>query len=407
MDFVSPTAGWVVGTDQNANIALYRTMDGGATWTLLFGNTAPAQQLPDLTANGIRIELQNPSCFTPGDPSGVRLNIVNNGQAAAGSFVVRVNNADQTVNGLGSGESITLFFSGSNSPMNNPVSVLVDATGLITESDENNNSISQMVPVPTPPLPCITPTFTPTPAPAALIGPYAVINVGLNDVLNIRSGAGSSQSVVGSFPYNATNVMRTGATASAEGGTWVEVQNPSGGTGWVNGSYLTEYVSQAAFCADTRIPGLIDQLNGSMNQSNGDMFASLVSPVHGVNVHLWAYAPAVNFSPSAAQTAFTSTQEYNWGSGGQSGKTDSGTFSQVIQPKMQDVLNAPNMETYCDNLTKVFPLSNPWPYTNIHYYNLYKPSFGQTFNFRTWLIGIEYINGQPYLYSMVTIPWEP
>jgi hypothetical protein len=75
---------------------------------------------------------------------------------------------------------------------------------------------------------------------------------------------------------------------------------------------------------------------------------------------------------------------------------------------MQEVFNAANMETYCDNLTKVFPLSNPWPYTNIRYYNLYKPSTTPAdLDFRTWLIGFEYIDGQPYLHSLITIPWEP
>jgi hypothetical protein len=55
----------------------------------------------------------------------------------------------------------------------------------------------------------------------------------------------------------------------------------------------------------------------------------------------------------------------------------------------------------------VFPLATPWPYTNIHYYNLYKPATDQQLDFRTWLIGVEYVNGQPYLHSMVSIVWEP
>ena len=79
----------------------------------------------------------------------------------------------------------------------------------------------------------------------------------------------------------------------------------------------------------------------------------------------------------------------------------------MVQPKLQEVFNAPDMETYCDNLTKVFPLATPWPYSNIHYYNLYKPATDQQFDFRTWLIGVEYVNGQPYLHSMVSIVWEP
>ncbi|MGE5463894.1 MAG: SH3 domain-containing protein, partial [Syntrophothermus sp.] len=275
----------------------------------------------------------------------------------------------------------------------------------VTESDENNNSRTENVPVPTPPLPCATPTFTPTPA--ALTGPYAVVNVAPNDVLNIRSGAGSSQPVVGSFPSEAVNVMRTGPTSSVEGAIWVEVQNPSGGTGWVNSLYLTESVSHEAFCADGRVPALIEQLKGSVNQSNGDLLSTIVSPAHGVDVRLWAYSPPINFNAATAGTVFTSAQIYNWGSGGGTGNTDFGTFSQVIQPKLQEVLNAPELETYCDDLTKVFPLSTPWPYGNIRYYNLYKPASGQTFDFRTWLMGIEYINGQPYLHSMVSIVWEP
>jgi hypothetical protein len=56
----------------------------------------------------------------------------------------------------------------------------------------------------------------------------------------------------------------------------------------------------------------------------------------------------------------------------------------------------------------VYPLANPWPYAGIRYYNLYKPGTpGIELDYRTWLIGFEYIDGQPYLHSMVTVVWEP
>jgi hypothetical protein len=84
-----------------------------------------------------------------------------------------------------------------------------------------------------------------------------------------------------------------------------------------------------------------------------------------------------------------------------------GTFNNLIRPKLLDVFNASNMETYCDNLTKVYPLATPWPYPDMHYHNLYKPASDLFFDFRTWLIGFEYVNGQPYLSALVTIVWEP
>jgi len=65
--------------------------------------------------------------------------------------------------------------------------------------------------------------------PSTLIGAFAVVRVALNDVLNIRAGAGVSQPSSGRFRRTRSAVMRTGPTASADNATWVEVQNPNGG----------------------------------------------------------------------------------------------------------------------------------------------------------------------------------
>jgi hypothetical protein len=152
---------------------------------------------------------------------------------------------------------------------------------------------------------------------------------------------------------------------------------------------------------------LLSQLKAGVNQSNGSLFSALVSPTHGLDVRLWAYADLVNFNAASVTNIFSDTKVYNWG-GGPSGMPDTGTFKDVIQPKLLEVLNAPNMETYCDSFDKVYPLATPWPYPNIRYYNLYKPGTPVIeLDFRTWLIGFEYIDGQPYVHSMVTISWEP
>jgi len=297
LDFVSPTTGWARLQESDGHTALYRTTDGGSTWTKLYGHTIP----------------------TP-------------------------------------------------TPTSEP----------------------------------------PTSTPVSLIGPYAVIRVAEGDVLNIRQLAGVSHPVVGSFPSDAIDVMRTGPMAGGpDGSIWMEVQNPSGGVGWVNAFYLTEYVTHDAFCADTRIAPLIQKLKTSMNQSDGLMLSQMVSPDHGMNVHLWAYQPPVSYTPEKAVGAFVSTEIFNWGSGPR-GEPDYGTFKEIIQPRMLDVLNAPNMETYCDSLDKVYPLSRPWPYPGIRYYNLYRPGTpGVELDFRTWLIGIEYYKGEPYIYGMVNVVWEP
>jgi photosystem II stability/assembly factor-like uncharacterized protein len=461
IDFVTSVTGWLIQYPVNGITPLYRTTNGGMTWTLVSGNQ-PAPLLPDLTIVEMRIELQNTSCLMPGDVMGVRVWVRNNGQAAAGSFVVRVNNVDQTVSGLGIGETTAVFFPNAG----NPVTAIVDSTNAVAESAEQNNSRTEMVAVPTAPLPCATstPTATPTVNPTEFA--QSIVNaLNARNFVTARSSMGQSfmfaywqsqgtaytadeaiealrtahlnatrllipdvnkdlSTLLGEFnPYsimgldpstsqalfvsdwglNGTDEALLYVTRRTDGSLyWYGVLIAKGGFG-----ATSDMISHEAFCADTRIPALIEQLKGSINQSNGDMLAGLVSPAHGVDVRLWAYQPAINFSTTTAKSVFTSSQAYNWGAGPR-GEPDFGTFKDLIQPKLLDVFNAPNMETYCDNLTKVFPLSNPWPYPNIRYYNLYKPATpGIDFDFRTWLIGFEYVNNQPYLHSMVTIVWEP
>jgi photosystem II stability/assembly factor-like uncharacterized protein len=429
LDFVSPTIGWVRTQLADGHTGLYKTTDGGSTWILLYGHTNP---------NPTPTQGPDPATFTQSVVDTLNAKNFNALPASMDQFFVfaywqsqgtvypsdeaieqlRLNHIGPTpltsdpnkdliallggqnpyaIVGLDPAKSYALFVSGWG----------LDGKGeaiLYTTQRADGSLYWHSV--------LVAPTkfnlvVTPTPTPAMLIGPYAVVNVAPNDVLNIRSGPGVSYSVIGSYPPGATDVMRTGASTSADGAVWVEVRKNDGLTGWVNSYYLTEYVTHDAFCADNRILPLIEQVKQSMNQSNGNLLSPIVSPAHGVNMHLWAYGPAVNFTQAEAVNIYTDSTIYDWG-GGPSGIPDTGTFNTVVKPKYLEVFNAPNQERYCDDLAKVYPLSQPWPYPNVRFYNLYKPGTpGIELDFRTLLIGIEYINGQPYLHSMVTIPWEP
>jgi SH3-like domain-containing protein len=229
-----------------------------------------------------------------------------------------------------------------------------------------------------------------------------------NDVLNIRSGPGVGYSIVGSFEYNASSVMRSGSVMPVGDATWYQVQNPSGGTGWVNSYYLSEYVPSGTFCSDTRIQSLFVQLQQAVNTSDGTLFASLVSPNHSVEVRYRTYNAAIHYTRAQAAGVFTSTAQQNWG-GGPSGLDTIGTFADVIQPKLQEVLNAA-YESYCNNPRAASTFAQPWPgkYTNFNYYSLFKPGTpGVDLDYRQWMIGIEYVRGQPYLSVFIHVEWEP
>ena len=333
MDFVSTSTGWVLDLDANGNLALYRTVDGGVTWNPLFGNTAPPQ-IPTNTPS------PTPSAAPAQSPAEFAQNIVNTLNARSFDTLPAMMDqtfgsaywesqgtsspSDQAIKSLRNGLTVTLIpnpgmdlktLLGGLSPYSimgldpaKSYALYVSGWG----SDSNAEAILYITQRADGSLYWHSVLIAPnrfihaTPTTAALIGPFAVFGIPPNDVLNIRAGAGVNFQVVGTFPSSATNVMRTGQTASVDGATWVEVQTPSGGLGWVNSSYLTEYVTHDAFCGNSRVTALIDQLKGSINQSNGDVFAGLVSPVHGVNVNLWAYGSPNNFNTSTARTIFSS-----------------------------------------------------------------------------------------------------
>ena len=431
LDFVSLTIGWAFGRDLNGNTTLYRTNDGGANWTRLFGNAAtsptstpqPPTPSPDPVAfaqsivNGLnarnfdamRAMMDQSFTFAYWESQGFAStpeqaieNLRNSNlsatpltpDAAKDLHVLLGGFNPYTVMGLDPSRSQALFVSGWGT----------DGTGeAILYATRRADGSLYWYGVLIAPYKFIHAT----PTPISLTGPYAVVNVAGSDVLNIRASAGVNHPVVGSFAPGTVNIMRTGSTASADNAAWVEVQRPDGGTGWVNSYYLTEYVSHDAFCADSRIPGLIDQLKQAMNQSNGALLGALVSPTHGMNLNYWASSETVNYTSTTVQSVFTDPQVITWGSGGGSGNIDTGTFAQVVQPEMIDVLNSA-YQLNCDALTygQSYTDVSRYASTPVRFYSVVKPPT-MDLDWKVWLIRIEYVNGQPYIFGAVHYVWEP
>jgi hypothetical protein len=116
---------------------------------------------PDLTIKFVVLEMEGRqgNCVNAYTPYGIRVQVENIGSADAGPFVVELNSSRQNVDdGLPAGQSVVLFFAGT-SPDGNYQAV-VDATNQVTESREDNNTLSYIAPTPTPPALC-------TPRPAA------------------------------------------------------------------------------------------------------------------------------------------------------------------------------------------------------------------------------------------------
>ena len=255
-----------------------------------------------------------------------------------------------------------------------------------------------------------TPTLTSEVNTGSPSGPYAVILLDPGEILNIRSAPGADSPVIGSFTANAINVLRTGPSASVEGDLWVEVANPNGGTAWVNSNFLTEYVNQATFCDDMRVNSLITSLGIAFYTHDGGMLSSLVSPVHGMTLYLYRSGNPVTFKSSDAQWVFDSTYAHDWGAAPGSGLETNGDFRDMVLPKLLSVFNA-SYTLNCNTPGVAASFSTePWPnlYAHINYYNVFRsPSSSGGLDWEVWLVGVEFVQGKPTIFSLINFEWEP
>lgn len=239
----------------------------------------------------------------------------------------------------------------------------------------------------------------------------AVVLVGEGDTLNLRSAAGVGNTLLAELPFNTTNLIRTGATAFSGEESWAEVRTSTAETGWVNERYLTEYMPPAKFCLDPQVQFLLDNFLVAIQSENGELLSSLVSPVHGLDLRYFHYGTLANYSPEEATWVFDSTYEVLWGNAAGSGEEVSGTFSEVPLPRLLEVFGS-SYELHCNDvgITSAFA-QEPWPseYRNINFYQVLKPGTEQYggLDWRAWLVGIEYVQGKPYLFAMTSFEWTP
>ncbi len=167
-------------------------------------------------------------------------------------------------------------------------------------------------------------------------------------------------------------------------------------------------ISSADFCADSQPQTLINNFKSALQTSNGSLLASLISPLHGMDARLYRNERVVNYDQQQAQLLFDSTDKIDWGTA-PSGLETKGSFNDVIVPALLKVFNK-DYTLDCDQVqVGGATYKATWPYAGINFYSVYFAGTPNSNNldWRTWLIGMEYVKGQPYLYAIMQFFWEP
>jgi hypothetical protein len=165
----------------------------------------------------------------------------------------------------------------------------------------------------------------------------------------------------------------------------------------------------ANFCTDGQTTSLINNFKSALQSSDGPLLASLVSPVHGMEARLYRDGRVVNYDREHAKFLFDSTFTVDWGTAPGSGLETSGSFHEVLLPDLLDVFNK-NYTLTCNQIqVGGTTYQAAWPYSGINFYSVfYSGSQGNgSLDWHTWLLGMTYTNGKPYLYGIVQFKWEP
>lgn len=161
-------------------------------------------------------------------------------------------------------------------------------------------------------------------------------------------------------------------------------------------------------CADPQATALIDSLKTAVTTSDGPLLASLVSPTNGVDVAFFHNGTVVKYDQEHAKFLFETTFEVDWGAEPGSGAAKIGSFHDVVVPELVEIFNQP-YTLHCNEL-KHGGASYPVTFSyDKDYYSIYFPGTEANGNldWHTWVAGIEYVNGKPYLYALVQFFWEP
>lgn len=171
---------------------------------------------------------------------------------------------------------------------------------------------------------------------------------------------------------------------------------------------LTSSTNPSTICNDTQVTALIDSFKSAILNSNGSLLSSLVSPARGMDVAYFRDGTVITYDQTHAKFLFETTYQVDWGNEPGSGAAKRGSFHDVVIPKLRESFNQ-QYSLHCNELSHggaSYELK--WPYQG-EFYSIYFPGTeaNGSMDWHTWAMGIEYVNGKPYVYALTQFFWEP
>jgi hypothetical protein len=236
-------------------------------------------------------------------------------------------------------------------------------------------------------------------------GPLYVV-VLRDDALPVYGTPSVDGDVAGEIAADAEFVQGTGRVQPVHGTTWVEVQH-GGVRGWAEGRFLSARVDAETFCDDRDVSDLFVDLELAIRERSDERLFGDISPAHGLYVQYRRSEPPIHMSDRDAAERMMSGEELVWGTG-ISGEPIVGSAEDLVLDELARGLAAQGA-TACNEIVSgatTYDVSLPAGFQNVNYYSVHLTGTSE-YDWVTWVIGVEYVEGVPYLLSMHRFGWEP
>ena len=171
---------------------------------------------------------------------------------------------------------------------------------------------------------------------------------------------------------------------------------------------FTPYVINPEFCQDARNMQLISNLTTAIQNRDGELLASLVSPTTGIGVRYIRDGKVITYFDNI-KFIFETTYQADWGLAVGSGEPVKGPFHEIVLPSLERVF-ASNPVIICNELKVGGATYIPeWPYSGKNFYSVHYPGTDQYagMDWETWAVGMVLEGDKPMLAALVHYNWEP
>jgi hypothetical protein len=168
------------------------------------------------------------------------------------------------------------------------------------------------------------------------------------------------------------------------------------------------------FCEDPQVMEFVENFISGVEAESGQWIGTMVAESKGLNIRLEWWNTNVHVAKEQVDEIYDDDTVYDWGIADGSGAPVQGTFRDIMQPKLRDVMDGEYV-IRCGTLD-FGVASGPsaglvdWPddIPARHYIAIYRPApADQDMDWRTWVLGFEFEpNGFPYLTYLVQYHWE-